>query len=53
MAASLVTTAKRKVERPSLDIIPASSMHVAVQGTPTNDTRFDGVDHLPLHREKR
>ena len=36
-----------------VDTTAASSKKAAAQGTPTNDTRFDGVDHLPLHREKR
>ena len=43
VTASLVTVAKRKTGKPSLDTIP--SKKVAVQGTPTIDTRFD----LPLH----
>ena len=49
-------TAKKKKKigyHHRIDTTPASSKKAAAQGTPTNDTRFDGVDHLPLHREKR
>ena len=48
-----ITAKKKKKKDTIIDTTPASSKKAAAQGTPTNDTRFDGVDHLPLHREKR
>ena len=47
-----MVTEKKKKDT-IVDTATASSKKAAAQGTPTNDTRFDGVDHLPLHREKR
>ena len=50
----MITAKKKKKKLDTIiDTTPASSKKAAAQGTPTNDTRFDGVDHLPLHREKR
>ena len=48
----LMITEKKKKDT-IVDTATASSKKAAAQGTPTNDTKFDGVDHLPLHREKR
>ena len=49
----MITAKKKKKMDTIIDTTPASSKKAAAQGTPTNDKRFDGVDHLPLHREKR
>ena len=53
IAGSLVNTMKRPVGRPSLDAVEPPTKALRVQGNPTQDTRKDGVDHMPQWNEKR